>query len=72
MLFLRKTDETIWKSPILRKPPLSTNLPISEQFFHDSPLCPNFKNEIPPTPSSNFRGMEYDIETLLIDGVLNI
>ena len=26
-------------------PPVSTNSPISEQFFHD-PLCPNFKNEI--------------------------
>ena len=33
-------------------PPLSTNPPISEQFFNDPPLCPNFKNEIPP----NFRG----------------
>ena len=42
MLFLRKTGETIWKFP------LSTNPPISEQFFHDPPLCPNFKNEIPP------------------------
>ena len=44
MLFLRKTDETIWK------PPLSTNAPISEQFFHDSPSCPNFKSEISPPP----------------------
>ena len=26
-------------------PPLSTNPTISEQFFHDHPLCPNFKNE---------------------------
>ena len=42
MLFLRKTGETIWKFP------LSTNPPISEQFFHDPPLCPNLKNEIPP------------------------
>ena len=25
--------------------PLSTNSPISEQFFHDPPLYPNFKNE---------------------------
>ena len=25
--------------------PLLTNLPISERFFHDSPLCPNFKNK---------------------------
>ena len=42
MLFLWKTGETIWKFP------LSTNPPISEQFFHDPPLCPNFKIEIPP------------------------
>ena len=46
MLFLRKTDEAIWKPPLLRQPPLSTNPPISEQFFHDPSLCPNFKNEI--------------------------
>ena len=38
-------------------PPLSTNPPISEQFFHDSPLCPNFKNQEPPLPP-NFRGEE--------------
>ena len=29
----------------LRGSPLSTNPPISEQFFHDPPLCPNFKNK---------------------------
>ena len=34
------------------KPPLSTNLRISEQFFHDPPLCGNFQNKKPP---SNFR-----------------
>ena len=36
--------------PFLRVPPtpLSTNPPISEQFFHDSPSCPNFKSEISP------------------------
>ena len=45
MLFLRKTDETIWKAPFLKEPPL-----ISEQIFHAPPLCPNFKNEIPPPP----------------------
>ena len=28
--------------------PLSTNPPISDQFFHDPPLCPNFKNKKPP------------------------
>ena len=26
-------------------PPPSTNPPISEQFFHDPPLSPNFKKE---------------------------
>ena len=35
MLFVRKTDETIWKLPFLREPALSTNPPISEYFFHD-------------------------------------
>ena len=29
--------------------PLSTNPTISEQFFHDSPLCPNSKKREPPT-----------------------
>ena len=36
MLFLRKTDEAIWKPPptfVREPPPLSTNSPISEQFF---------------------------------------
>ena len=38
-------------------PPLSTNPPVSEQFFLDPPLCPNFKNEIPhPPPPSHLRG----------------
>ena len=36
------------KTCLVREPPLSTNPPISEQFFHDSPLCPNFKNQKPP------------------------
>ena len=47
MLFWRKTDETIWKPPFSKRPPpppLSTNHP--EQFFHDPPLCPNFKNNV--------------------------
>ena len=30
-----------------RTPPFSTNSPISEQFFHDPPLYPNFKNKKP-------------------------
>ena len=32
----------------LREPSLSTNPLNSEQYFHDSPLCPNFKYENPP------------------------
>ena len=42
--------------PFLRELPLSTYPSISEQFFHDPPLCPNFKNKNPPSP--NFRGKE--------------
>ena len=41
--------------PLSKRTPLSTNPPISEQFFHDPPLCPNFKNQNPP-PLPNFRG----------------
>ena len=50
MLFWRNTDETIWtRSTFLREPPsLSTNHPISEQFFNDPSLCPNFENNLPP------------------------
>ena len=33
-----------------RTPPISTNPSVSEQFFHDPPLCPNFKNKNPPPP----------------------
>ena len=29
-------------------PPLSNNPPISEHFFHNPPLYPNFKNKNPP------------------------
>ena len=40
--------------PLLREPPaFSTNLPISEQLFHDPPFCPNFENTPP-----NFMGGE--------------
>ena len=43
---MKKNDETIWKPPFLSKrTPLSTKPPISEQFFHDPPLCLNFKNK---------------------------
>ena len=41
--------------------PLSTNIPISEQFFHDPTLCPNFKNKNPPP--HNFRWGE---ETMMM------
>ena len=51
MLFLRKTDETIWNPLSKRTLRLSTNPPISEQFVHDRPLCPNFKTEIPTHPN---------------------
>ena len=49
-------------SLFLRGLPLSTKPPIPEQFFHDLPLCLNFKNKKPPTPyahthaPTNFRG----------------
>ena len=43
-------------NPFLSKrTPLSTKPPIYGQFFHDPPLCPNFKNKNPPL---NFRGEE--------------
>ena len=44
--------------PFLRQSPLSTKRPISEQFFHDAPLCPNVKNEITPPPK--FGRGDYD------------
>ena len=37
-------------SLFLRGLPLSTKPPIPEQFFHDLPLCLNFKNKKPPHP----------------------
>ena len=39
--------------------PLSTNPTISEQFFHDPPLGPNFKNKKPPP---NFRNYEIPVK----------
>ena len=45
-----------------RTTPLSTNPPISDQFFHDPPFCPNVKKKNPPPPRPNFRGGgNYDI-----------
>ena len=42
--------------PFLRDPPpLSTNPPISEQFFHDSCVSLNFKKK---NRTPNFRGKE--------------
>ena len=51
----RKTDETIWKSLLSKRTCLSTNPPFSEQFFHDTPLCPNLKKKQDPPPP-NFMG----------------
>ena len=45
-----------------RTTPLSTNPPISDQFFHDPPFCPNFKNKNPP-PSALISGGE---ETMIL------
>ena len=44
---LRKTDEAIWEppTPFLREPPPFELIPL---FFHNLPLCPNFKKEKPP------------------------
>ena len=59
MLFLRKTDETIWNppSPFSKRTPLSTNPLFLSNFFMTPPLCPNFKNENPSPPlPHNFRG----------------
>ena len=50
MLFLRKSDETIWKPPFLREPPLSTNRLISEQFFSWPPSLSKFQKQEPPPP----------------------
>ena len=45
---LRKTDEATWELPLSKRtPPLSTNPPISEQFFHNPPLSKFQKQETP-------------------------
>ena len=43
-----KTDETIWKPPLSKRTPLSTNPPISEQFFHDPLFVEISKTRTPP------------------------
>ena len=48
---------------LLRGPcPLSTKPPISEQFFHDRPLCPNFKNK-KPSLILGWGGVNYGLTT---------
>ena len=37
-------------APLSKRTPLSTNPPISEQLFHEPPLCYNFKNKNQPVP----------------------
>ena len=73
MLFL--SHGTIWKPRFLREPPppppppppLSTNPPISEKFFHDSPLYPNFKNENPPLGGGNYDFNNYSVDIYLFE-----
>ena len=59
MFFWRKTDKTIWKPPFPRQlpspHPLSTNPPISEQFFMTRLFVQIFKNK---KLHPNFRGKE--------------
>ena len=61
----RKMMKQFGTSPFSKRTPLSTNPLISEQFFHDPPFCPNFKNKKPP----NFTGEEtmviYDIFSIV-------
>ena len=54
MLFVRKTDvKQLGNTLFPREPPLSTNPPISEQYFLTPPSLSKFqKRETPP----NFRG----------------
>ena len=49
---------------LLREPLLSANPSISEHFFYDCPLCPDFKNKKTP----KFRGGGGGEETMKIDG----
>ena len=38
-------------SPFLGEPSTYNYPPIFEQYFHDTHLCPNFKNENPSSPA---------------------
>ena len=43
------SEEKLITHPLSKRlPPLSTNPHISEQFFHNPSLCPNFENKNPP------------------------
>ena len=52
-------------------PPLSTNPPIPEQFFHDPPISPNFKNEIPPLILGRGGGGHWMVRLFKVFGVLS-
>ena len=68
MLLLRKTDDKIWKPPFSKStlPPLSTNSPISEQFFHDPIFVQISKTRYLPNPLI-VRGEETMISVPKID-----
>ena len=58
-----KLTKQFGNPPLSKRIPLSTNPLISEQLFHEPPLCPNFKNKTPPP---NFRGGGGGEETMHI------
>ena len=48
----------------------TTNPHISEQFFHDPPLCPNFKNKTPPLPILEGRKLCMCIQLSMIRNII--
>ena len=60
MLFLRKTDETIWKPPFLRDPPFQLT-PYFWAIFSWPPSLSKFQKQEPP--SRNFSGGEENDHT---------
>ena len=54
--------------PFLREPPPFQLTPISEQFFHDPRLFPNFKKKNPP----NFRGWGGNYEFMMMKVIITI